>query len=129
MEDVNCTTPVALFFYQRSESTRKVIEWINSARPPSVYLITDQAPPDGDRDAVERCRETVDEFEWHQDIEFRCDYADTHHGLHQRFVSGLAWLFDNESEAIILEDDGVPNASFFEFCDAMLSKYRTDERV
>ncbi|MEM4782538.1 MAG: hypothetical protein QXG03_13385, partial [Halalkalicoccus sp.] len=38
-------------------------------------------------------------------------------------------MFDREDEAIIVEDDCVPNDSFFAFCEAMLDRYREDERV
>jgi hypothetical protein len=43
--------------------------------------------------------------------------------------SGIDWVFNNVEEAIILEDDCLPNPSFFRFCQEMLDRYRDDERV
>ncbi len=43
--------------------------------------------------------------------------------------SGLQWVFDQVDEAIILEDDCIPDASFFPFCAELLERYRDDERV
>jgi hypothetical protein len=43
--------------------------------------------------------------------------------------SAIDWFFENEEEGIILEDDCLPNQSFFRFCDAMLEKYRHDNRI
>ncbi|WP_229248471.1 nucleotide-diphospho-sugar transferase [Dyadobacter sandarakinus] len=45
-------------------------------------------------------------------------------------VSGaIKWFFSNEPEGIILEDDCLPNESFFRFCDLLLEKYRFDTRI
>jgi hypothetical protein len=41
----------------------------------------------------------------------------------------LDWVFEQTSEAIILEDDCVPHPSFFRFCTELLEKYRDDERI
>src|SRR4029077_15588360 len=47
----------------------------------------------------------------------------------RRLSSGIDWVFDQCSEAIILEDDCLPGSSFFTFCTAMLHRYREDHRV
>jgi hypothetical protein len=43
--------------------------------------------------------------------------------------SGLDWFFAQEAEGIILEDDCLPEESFFRFAGELLVRYRTDERV
>ncbi len=43
--------------------------------------------------------------------------------------SAIDWFFENVDEGIILEDDCLPNQSFFRFCQEMLQKYRDDERI
>jgi hypothetical protein len=50
-------------------------------------------------------------------------------GIKNRFQSGLDWVFETVDEAIILEDDCLPNWSFFRFIEEMLDEYREDERV
>ncbi len=42
---------------------------------------------------------------------------------------GLNWFFENVEQGIILEDDCVPNESFFPFCQELLERYRDDLRV
>ena len=44
-------------------------------------------------------------------------------------ASGITWAFEHVDEAIILEDDCLPNMSFFRFCREMLDMYRDDKRV
>ena len=50
-------------------------------------------------------------------------------GLKQRVVSGLEWVFNDFEEAIILEDDCLPDPTFFNFCQELLSRYRDDDRI
>jgi hypothetical protein len=47
----------------------------------------------------------------------------------QRVVSGLNWAFSLVEEAIILEDDCLPDATFFPYCEELLQKYKDDKRV
>ena len=41
-----------------------------------------------------------------------------------RSVSATNWFFENEDYGIILEDDLVPDKSFFEYCEILLDKYK-----
>jgi hypothetical protein len=43
--------------------------------------------------------------------------------------SGIEWFFSHEEEGIIVEDDVLPESTFFDFCDEMLERYRQDDRV
>ena len=43
--------------------------------------------------------------------------------------TGLDEVFSHEKDAIILEDDTLPDLSFFSFCEELLSKYEQDERI
>jgi hypothetical protein len=43
--------------------------------------------------------------------------------------SGLNWVFEQEEQALILEDDCVPDLTFFRFCSELLERYRTDAGI
>jgi hypothetical protein len=43
--------------------------------------------------------------------------------------TAIQWFFQNEQEGIILEDDCLPDSSFFTFCQTLLAFYRHDTRV
>src|SRR5262249_51687034 len=72
-------------------------------------------------------REEIDRVDW--ECEVRRHYAESNLGIKRRVVSGLEWVFSQTDEAIILEDDCVPDPSFFRFCDEMLARFRYDARV
>ncbi len=44
-------------------------------------------------------------------------------------ISGLDWVFSQVESAIILEDDCLPQPSFFTFCEKMLARYSGDSRI
>ena len=50
-------------------------------------------------------------------------------GLRRNVSEGLDWVFAQTEEAIILEDDCLPDPSFFPFCDELLERYRDDATV
>jgi hypothetical protein len=50
-------------------------------------------------------------------------------GCGKRVAGGLDWVFSQEESAIVLEDDVLPDPSFFPYCEAMLDRYRGHERV
>lgn len=122
-------TPVALILYNRPETTARVFASIRHARPMTLLLIADGPNPDRSDDA-QRCaaaRAEVEQVDW--DCTVLADYADEHLGLKRRVDSGLTWLFGQVEEAIILEDDCLPDASFFPFCAQLLERYRQHDQV
>lgn len=122
-------SPVAFFIYHREDLTRQVFARIAAARPETLLVVADgpRSDVDGDRDRVAATRAIVADVSW--PCRVLREYSDVNLGLRDRFATGLAWVFENVPEAIILEDDNLPDASFFRFCQALLDRYRDDERV
>lgn len=50
-------------------------------------------------------------------------------GINPAFETAISWFFDNVEEGVILEEDCIPDKSFFSFADAMFKKYKNDKRV
>jgi len=120
-------TPVCLFFYRRPDLTAKVFSAVAAAQPSKLLLIADGPASAQDAALCEETRRIVSQIDW--ECEVLRNYADTNLGVYKRWESGLAWVFEQCEEAIILEDDTVPSLSFFRFCEEMLDRYRDDSRV
>lgn len=122
-------TPVAFIIFNRPDTTRQVFEQIRAAQPPKLFVIADG--PRGDRPAeAEKCRATrniIESVDW--DCDVFTNYSEINLGCKKRVSSGLNWVFEQVEEAIILEDDCLPNASFFPFCEQLLEKYRHQPQV
>ena len=50
-------------------------------------------------------------------------------GARRRYSSGVDWVFSEVDEAIVLDDDCLPDPTFFGFCEELLARYRDDPRV
>ena len=129
MDSFSLTTPVAMLVFNRPELTARVFDTIRAARPPLLLVVAD-GPRRGRRDDLEKCadvRRIVDRIDW--PCQVIRNYAEENLGCKLRVSSGLDWVFDQVEEAIILEDDCLPNHTFFRFCQEMLEKYRNDPRI
>lgn len=122
-------TPVVLFVFNRLSTTRRVFEAIAKAQPTRLLLIADGSRPSkaGEGEVCEQVREVVSQVDW--PCEVSRNFADSNLGCQERIISGLNWVFSLVEEAIILEDDCLPNQSFFPFCQELLERYRGDSRV
>ena len=122
-------TPVALIVFNRPRLTRALFERVAAARPRKLLLIADgpRASRAGEAQLCAEVREIVSRVDW--PCEVQRNFAEENLGCRQRVISGLDWLFEQVEEAIILEDDILPDPSFFPFCEEMLERYRYDDRV
>jgi hypothetical protein len=122
-------TPVVLIIFNRPDTTAQVLASIARAQPSKLFVIADGPRPDRPDD-VARCAETravVEQIDWDCEV-FRC-YSETNLGCGRRPASGISWVFEHVEQAIILEDDCLPDPSFYHFCDELLKRYQDDERV
>jgi hypothetical protein len=122
-------TPVALFVFNRPDTTCQVFETIRQAKPIKLLVVADGPRPNRSGE-VEKCAEVrsiVNRVDW--DCEVITNYADSNLGCKRRVSSGLDWVFNIVEEAIILEDDCLPDPSFYRFCEELLETYRHDGQV
>jgi hypothetical protein len=121
--------PIALFVFNRPETSRRVFAAIAAARPARLLLIADGPRPDraGEAERCAQVRNIVTAVDWPCEVE--TNFAEQNMGCRRRMISGLDWVFSRVEEAIILEDDCLPDPSFFPFCAEMLDRYRDKPQV
>lgn len=129
MNNFKLNTPIALIIFNRPEKTKRVLEAIQQAKPSKLLVVADGPRVDrpGDAEKCAATRAVIDSIDW--DCEVLKNYAETNLGCGLRPATGISWVFEQVEQAIILEDDCLPNPSFFQFCEELLDKYRDDERV
>lgn len=130
MEKFVLHTAVAFCVFNRIETTRKVFEVIREAKPPRLYIIADAARKSvsGEKEKVDAVKKYIE-----SNIDWECEvfqnYASENMGCGRRIPDGINWVFKREEQVIILEDDCVPEPSFFRYCEEMLNYYKDDERI
>jgi hypothetical protein len=122
-------TPVVLLAFNRPDLASQVFSVIAATRPKQLFLVMDGPRPDRPNEAqrVAATRAILDRVDWPCTVQR--NYADVNHGCRDRPISGLRWVFDIVEEAIILEDDCVPDPTFFPFCAELLQRFRRDHRI
>ena len=129
MGDFELTTPVVFIIFNRPDKTREVFREIARARPSRLLLISDgpRASREGEAERVAQTRRIASAVDWPCSVS--TNFSEINLGCRERISTGLDSAFREVSEAIILEDDCVPDPSFFRFCQELLDKYRDDQRI
>lgn len=123
-------TPVLIIGYDRPDCIAKVIEALNKVQPERVYVFCDGPKIESreNQDRVEMVRNICNKnIDW--SCEISTNYKDKNMGCRAAVKHAIDWFFDHEESGIILEDDIVPNDSFFIFCQEMLEYYKDDTRI
>lgn len=121
--------PILLIAFNRPEHLARVIARLRELQPPKVYLAVD-GPRDSspsDEPQVRACRDMAADIDWHAEV--RILFQDRNLGCGQGVSTAISWFFENEERGIILEDDVLPQRSFFGFCSELLDRYADDDRV
>ncbi len=122
-------SPVAFLVFNRPELTARVFAEIRRAKPERLLIVADGPRPEriGEAERCARVRDVVAGVDW--DCRVETAFSDVNLGCRRRVASGLDWVFERVDRAIVLEDDCLPEPSFFSFCDTLLERYADDLRV
>jgi hypothetical protein len=123
------TTPILLLVFNRPETTKRVFAEVREVRPTRLYIAADGPRQNvaGEKERCEAARAAATLVDWPCGVQTL--FRDKNLGCRVAVNSGLDWFFSKEEEGIILEDDCLPDRSFFGFADELLARYRTDDRV
>ena len=122
-------SPVLFLVFNRPDTTQRVFDAIRAARPPRLYVAADgpRAGRAGEAARCEAVRRIATAVDW--PCELVTLMRPTNLGCKRAVSSAITWFFEREPEGIILEDDCLPDPSFFGYCDELLERFRDDERI
>lgn len=120
--------PVVLLLFKRKEAALKIIERLKRVEVSKLYIIADQGRTKEEKKQVKEARMAVESA-----IDWNCEviknYAEANRGVYGNIALGAKWVFSLEEWAIFLEDDNLPEETFFPYCEEMLKCYRDDNRI
>lgn len=126
------TTPILLIAFNRPDITQRVFDEIKKIKPKQFFMSVD-GPRDtkpGEDVLCQTTRDIVKQVDW--DCEIKTYFPEKNagiQGIHSGPTMAINWFFEHVEEGIIFEDDCLPDPSFFQFCQEMLEKYRTNEKI
>lgn len=120
--------PIVFFIFKRVEKSLLIMDRIAQIKPKKIYIISDEGRDDDEKKLVQECRRSV-----LQRIDWECDvvtnFAEENKGCYDRIGLGALWVFSQEEKAIFLEDDNMPEITFFEYCKALLERYERNDEI
>jgi hypothetical protein len=123
-------TPVLFIIFNRLSTTQLVLKKLGEIQPTQLYIAAD-GPRIDKPGEIEEC-EAVREFVTNS-IDWPCEvktlFRDENLGCGRGVSSAIAWFFQHVEEGIILEDDCLPDLSFFSYCQELLEKYRNNSII
>jgi len=122
-------TPVVLLIFNRPAETAAAVAAIRAVRPSRLLIVAD-GPRPGRPEDIQAClaaRAAAATIDWPCTVEW--NESATNLGCRVRVATGLDWVFARVAEAVIVEDDCLPDPSFFHFCADLLARHRDDPAV
>ena len=121
--------PVLVLGFNRPELMRTLIKRLAEVRPMKIYFSVD-GPRQGikaDEELVAEVQRCVHLIDW--DCNVQTLFRPFNIGLKSAVIQSLDWIFNNEEQAIILEDDCHPIPEFFDFCAMTLTRYANESKI
>lgn len=120
---------VLFIIFNRPDTTFQVFERIRQAKPAKLFIAADGPRADrvGEAELCAQARSVLDKVDW--DCEVHTLFQDENLGCKYGPSTAIDWFFQNVEEGIILEDDCVPDPSFFPYCQELLEKYRDNPKI
>ena len=121
--------PVLFLVFNRPEPTRKVFRAIRSYRPTHLYVAADGPRPEkpGEERLCANVRSVVEEVDWECHVQTL--FRDENLGCGPAVSGAISWFFDCEERGIILEDDCLPDPTFFPFAAEMLERFQDEPKI
>ncbi|MGW1123874.1 hypothetical protein [Streptomyces sp. NPDC002526] len=122
-------TPVLFLTYNRPDLTAQTLARLRELRPTRLFVAADgPRPTSEDRARTTAVRTLLDStIDWPCAVTRR--YADANQGCRDGVVNAIDWFFASVPAGIILEDDCLPERSFFPYAEALLDFYADDPTV
>ncbi len=122
--------PIVLFVFNRPKAAQQLAGIIARIHPSKVYLFADHARSEvpGETERVASSVKAVRD-QLPNDCEVILDEAKQNMGCDARIMDGLSKVFAQEEMAVVLEDDCMPDLSFFEFVQELLKRYKNEKQV
>ena len=123
------TEPVLVMGFNRPEVLGGLFDRLREVQPSRLFIAIDGARPDraGETERVQACRDLAATVDWPCEVSTLFQEANLGCGL--GVSTAITWFFEHVERGIILEDDIVPDPSFFDFCAELLDRYENDDRI
>jgi len=121
--------PVLVMAFNRPDQLAVLLQRLREVQPDRLFVAIDGPRSNRSEEAalVQACRDLVSTVDW--PCEVRTLFQPENLGCGLGVSTAISWFFDCVERGVILEDDVIPDPSFFPFCAELLDRYQDDARV
>jgi len=126
---VKVTEPILVIAFNRPDHLRVLIDRLREVEPTRMFFAVDgpRANNPDDLRKVQECQAVVQTIDW--DCQVATRFQPRNLGCGLGVSTAITWFFEHVDRGIILEDDIIPDQSFFPFCTELLERYQSDKKV
>lgn len=123
------TEPILVIAFNRPDHLAVLLERLRTVQARKLYVAIDgpRSSRPEEAELVEACRALVVGIDW--DCTVQTLFHSENLGCGSGVSTAITWFFGIEERGIILEDDIIPDPSFFPYCTELLDRYENDLRI
>ena len=122
--------PVLYIIFNRLDTVQRTFPVLQAVKPSKLFIAAD-GPRTNREGEVEKCKQ-VKEYVT-SNINWECTvqtlFREENLGCGKNVSAAITWFFENVEMGIILEDDCLPDMTFFPYCRELLLKYKDEPKV
>jgi len=124
--------PVLLLTWKREKEIKLILNILRKINAINIYVNSDGfefnfSKSDEKNKIIQTRNSILKKIDWECKVHLK--FNNKNLGCKKSVISAINWFFENEESGIILEEDCIPNESFFYFCAALLDKYKNNEKI
>ncbi|PWK22387.1 hypothetical protein LV89_03452 [Arcicella aurantiaca] len=121
--------PILFVVFKRPDTTLRVFEAIREMKPSKLYIAADghRETVLGEKELCEEVKGIITNIDWVCDVQYL--FQSENLGSALNVTRAISWVFAKEERCIILEDDTLPNKSFWHFMEEMLERYKDEKTI
>jgi len=122
-------TPILFVIFNRPETSQQVFDRIKEVRPKQLFVAADGPRANNVNDLIScnQTRKIINQIDW--PCQLKTLFRDENIGCGLGVSSSITWFFEHVEYGIILEDDCLPDLSFFNYCQELLIKYKDNKDI
>lgn len=121
-------TPILLIIFNRPDETERVFNIIREQKPRHLFVAAD-GPRNGVVEDSIKCKGARKKIKVTWECNFQSLYREENLGCGLGPSEAITWFFSHVDKGIILEDDCLPHADFFQYCTELLNLYEFNEKI
>lgn len=123
------TEPVLVIAFNRPDHMSSLLNRLREVEPRRLFFAIDgpRSDREGEELQVQACRDLIGTIDWPCEVHTLFQHDNLGCGL--GVSTAITWFFSQVGRGMILEDDIIPEPSFFGFCAELLDRYQDDTRV